>query len=59
MHNIICVMCLLLLKHFDVCLCKDFTFHNVEKEGEGERKRERKPEVLINHKLSLQQRNVS
>lgn len=56
---IICVICLLLLKHFDVCLCSFYLPQCRERESEGERMRERKPEVLINHKLSLQWRNVS
>lgn len=56
---IICVMCLLLLKYFDVCLYSFYLPQCRERESEGERMRERKPEVLINHKLSLQWRNVS
>lgn len=35
MLNIICVMCLLMFKHFDVCLHKVFTFHDGEKGSEG------------------------
>lgn len=33
-------MCLLMFKHFDVCLRKVFTFHDGEKGMEGEEKGE-------------------
>lgn len=33
-------MCLLFFKHFDVCLCKVFTFYNAEK-GRGGREGEK------------------
>lgn len=57
MHNIICVMCLLMFNIL-MCVCVKFLPSTMERKGAGEGWG-REPEVLINYKLSLQRCNGS